>query len=113
MCLEDPQRWMHNYSRLLMSPGHRLHIYTRMLTQSSSSNMYIEQLILHPITINVTFSHTEFPRFQEDNVLVLLSYIPSFAAVDRFPVKLSSFTVDQVFFSPNLYPGMSQFTPKL
>ena len=95
LCLDDPKRWMHNYSRLLMSPGHRLHSYSRMKNQSSN-NVYIEQLILHPISVNVTYSHTEWPRTQEENVLVLLSYIPSFAAVDRFPIQLSSFTVDQV-----------------
>merc|ERR1711998_301600 len=78
-----------------MSPGHRLHYYSRMKSQSSH-NMYIEQLILHPISVNVTYSHTEWPRAQEENVLVLLSYIPSFASVERFPIQLSSFTVDQV-----------------
>ena len=95
LCLGDPQRWMHNYSRLLLSPGHRLHFYSRAMSQIST-NMYIEQLILHPISLNVTYSHTEFPRTEEDNVLAMLSYIPSFAAVDRFPIQMSSFTVDQV-----------------
>lgn len=95
LCLEDPQRWMHNYSRLVMSPGHRLHFFSR-LPYMSSNNIYIEQLFLHPIHINITYTHSEFPRAQEDNVLMILSYIPSFAAVDRFQIKLSSFTVEEV-----------------
>ena len=95
LCLEDPQRWMHNYSRLVMSPGHKLHLFSRV-PYLSSNNMYIEQLIIQPIKLHVTYTHSEFPREQEDNVLMILSYIPSFAAVDRFSINMSSFTVEEV-----------------
>lgn len=38
-------------------------------------------------------------------MLMILSYIPSFAAVDRFPIKLSSFTVEQVLESAQTLGG--------
>ena len=95
LCNESPERWMHDFSQLVLSPSHRLHCIDlhRAKLATSVSKMYLEQLTIHPISINFTFIHTNYPRQSDDNVLSVLSYVPSFASVDRFPVRISSFIV--------------------
>ena len=67
--------------------------------QARQPKIFIENFVLHPIKVTVSFTQTVLPRKIESTkshtkALQILSYIPSFVKMDRAVICLKSFIVE-------------------
>lgn len=99
LALQDPSKWADEYNSNVLLPEKRFVMANIFLSQlaAQAPRVYIENLVLHPIKVTLTFVQTTLPRKKDDTALALavgvLSYTPSFATVDRATLRLNSFIV--------------------
>jgi hypothetical protein len=71
---------------------------TKKKVELQKSKIYIENLILHPLKINVTFAPTPFPRSASENILAtrkyaMFKYIKMISNIDELIIKINSFII--------------------
>ena len=88
----SPQKWIQELNFKLLSPEQRQQLVDVYRSQISAQGqkMFLENFVLHPMKIQLSFQKTRFPRDRETNIT---DFVAAFAAVDRMEIKLSSFIV--------------------
>lgn len=91
----SPQKWVSDFNLKLLSPEHKKHLVDVYRSQLSAQGkkMFLENFVLHPMKIQLSFQKTNFPRERETKAA---DFIAAFASVDRMEIKLSSFIVVNV-----------------
>ena len=98
LAVEDPAQWAQEFVRgaTLAERSTFVDVH-RSQSTAQAPRVYIENLILHPVKITVTFLQTALPTKIDDCshafVRGLLSHIPSFVSLDGATIKLNSFIV--------------------
>lgn len=87
-----PQKWIQEFNMKLLSLEQRKKLVDVYRSQISAQGqkMFLENFILHPMKIQLSFQKTRFPRNRQTNAT---DFITAFASVDRMDIKLSSFIV--------------------
>jgi vacuolar protein sorting-associated protein 13A/C len=99
LALQEPVTWATEYNNNILLPENRYQIVDIFRSQNAAQakRIYIENLVLHPIKVTLTFQQTALPRKKDETAMAgyveYLSYIPTFANVDRATLKLNSFIV--------------------
>ena len=97
LALQEPISWATEYNNAILLPENRLQVVDIYRSQEAAQakRIYIENLVLHPIKVTLTFQQTALPRKKDETAMAVyveyLSYIPTFANVDRATLKLNSF----------------------
>ena len=106
--LHSPELWARDFNTSTFLSENRFHLVDIRRSQLSAQadRVYIENLVIHPIKVTLSFQQTSVPRKQDlgagyadsslslaETVVAALSYIPAFVSVDRVALKLNSFIV--------------------
>ena len=94
-----PDEWIESFNKQVLNPcDKRLVDIHRSMVAAKAAQMYIEKLIIHPMKISLTFIQTLYPRKRDKDSVPSRAYniMMSLAGVDRMPIKLKSFEVDDV-----------------
>lgn len=89
----SPHKWIQEFNTKLLSLEQRRQLVDVYFSQKGAQEqkMFLENFILHPMRVQLSFQKTRFPRDRETN---LTDFITAFASVDRMDIKLSSFIVE-------------------
>ena len=99
LALQEPMSWATEFNNSIILPENQLQTVDIFRSQvaAQAKRIYIENLVLHPIKVTLTFQQTSLPRKKDETAMAVyveyLSYIPTFANVDRATLKLNSFIV--------------------
>ena len=101
LAYQDPISFIHEYNNSILNAETHVLLVDMFRSQviAMAPRVYIENLILHPIKLTITFTQTTLPRkVDNDTTLALavtaLSYIPPFVSLEAATVKINSFIVD-------------------
>jgi hypothetical protein len=96
----NPSRWINNFnSRTVVGDDTVMLVNVpRAQRHASVQRMYIEEFVIHPIKVRLSYTHTSFPRDASEDIFSSPQYrwvkfIQSVAGVDDFLFKLKSFIV--------------------
>jgi len=97
MATTTPKSWADERNRYLMSAERLqlLDVYSSK-TQSQLGKMYFENLVIHPMTVTITFVQAPFPRKLAKNPTLgstFMNIVTSLAGVDKMELRLNSFKV--------------------
>ena len=72
--------------------------------------MYIEQLVLHPVKVRISYEHTPMPKDHVDDLFsspehVWLKLVRDMVSLEDAPVRLPSFVVEGALESPQSLTG--------
>ena len=92
-----PSVWVDERNRYLLSAERLqlLDVYSSK-TQSQHDKLYLEHLLIHPMSITLTFVQTPFPRKSAKNATLgstFMNVVGSLAGVDKMELRLNSFKV--------------------
>jgi len=92
-----PNRWADERNRYLVS-AERLQLLDVYSSKSKSQlgKMYFENLVIHPMTVTITFVQAPFPRKGSSNPTLgstFMNVVTSLAGVDKMELRLNSFKV--------------------
>ena len=96
----NPGKWIQKFNARTIVADDSIALVNIPKAQKSSlvKRMYIEEFVLHPIKIRVSYQHTTFPRDASEDIFSSpqyrwLKFIQGIAAVDDFQMRLKSFIV--------------------
>jgi hypothetical protein len=103
MATHAPKEWVESFNFHLLNPtsSNLLASVRQSQLNSLAKKIFIENFVIHPIKLTVTFAQTTLPRKLEQLPVGLLSvgmlsFLPSFAAIDNATIYLESFIVCNV-----------------
>ncbi len=100
--MDDRNKYMFSAERLLL-----LDVYSSKAS-SMQDKMYFENMIIHPIRLQATFTQTAYPRKGSKHITLqstFMNIVTSFAGVDELDLKLNSFKVSDALESTTSLQG--------
>jgi hypothetical protein len=103
MATHGPMKWIEQYNvnQLLPSTSSLLADVRKCQVSSQERKVFIENLVIHPIKLTLSFHQTSLPRKLEQLPagmlsVGLLSFLPTFASLENATIHLESFIVCNV-----------------
>ena len=107
LAMEFPEQWMerHNAALALGAGSAGAVDIDKILNAACSEKLYVENLVLHPLKINITFTPTRFPRSSSEDIFSSRKYkvfkwVKEMASIDELVVKVSSFIITSNMMEP-------------
>ena len=100
LALQAPEDWMDEFNEKLLAPESRLQLVNnyKALMVAQQPKIVFENVVLHPIKMNLTFVHTELSQHRKSSLKsgisdAALNILASLVEVESMSVKLKSFIV--------------------